>query len=136
GPRSPPSSKGSGGAIWKTAGLQRPGLKTSRCRASNRMPSIPSARGGSGPSQKSSSPAIAEIREGWSMADTHDIVEPLTKLVRAKTADARARVTDVQALPGHAGFGYSFLLERGSAAAKPSGKLVLRVAPEGVRISG
>jgi aminoglycoside phosphotransferase (APT) family kinase protein len=70
------------------------------------------------------------------MADTHAIVEPLTKLVRSKTGDASARVTDVQALPGHAGFGYSFLLERGSAAAKPSGKLVLRVAPEGVRIAG
>jgi aminoglycoside phosphotransferase (APT) family kinase protein len=69
------------------------------------------------------------------MADTRAITEPLTKLVRAKTGDAGARVTEVSALPGHAGFGYSFFLER-SRVAQPSGKLVLRVAPPGVRISG
>jgi aminoglycoside phosphotransferase (APT) family kinase protein len=69
------------------------------------------------------------------MADTQAITEPLTKLVRAKTGDAGARVTEVSPLPGHAGFGYSFFLER-SGAAQPSGKLVLRVAPPGVRIAG
>jgi aminoglycoside phosphotransferase (APT) family kinase protein len=69
------------------------------------------------------------------MADNQAITEPLTQLVRAKTGDARARVTEVSPLPGHAGFGFSFLLER-SDAAEPSGKLVLRVAPPGVRIAG
>ncbi len=69
------------------------------------------------------------------MADAQAITESLTKLARAKTGDVGARVTEVSALPGHAGFGYSFFLER-SNAAKPSGKLVLRVAPPGVRIAG
>jgi len=59
-----------------------------------------------------------------------------TALVRAKTADPAARVTEVTPLPGHAGFGYSFVLTRSVAAAQPAGKLVLRVAPEGVRIAG
>ena len=36
------------------------------------------------------------------------------------------------ALPGHAGFGYSFILER-TTRGGASGKLVLRVAPEGVQ---
>jgi aminoglycoside phosphotransferase (APT) family kinase protein len=70
------------------------------------------------------------------VADTARITEPLTALLRAKTGDGGARVTDVRPLPGHAGFGYGFVLERSRADAKPSGRLVLRVAPEGVRISG
>src|SRR4051812_9994497 len=70
------------------------------------------------------------------MKEAPGIAEPLTALVRAKTGDERARPIDVQPLPGHAGFGFSFLLERSEPGAKPSGKLVLRVAPEGVRISG
>jgi aminoglycoside phosphotransferase (APT) family kinase protein len=69
------------------------------------------------------------------MAETQAITEPLTRLVRAKTGDRAAQVTEVSALPGHAGFGYSFVLEC-STGAQPSGKLVLRVAPPGVRIAG
>ena len=56
-------------------------------------------------------------------------------MVRAKTGDPGARISEVTALPGHAGFGYSFILER-TTAGGPAGKLVLRVAPEGVRIAG
>ena len=64
-----------------------------------------------------------------------EISDQLTRLVRAKTADANALVREISPLPGHAGFGYSFVLDRATAGG-PSGKLVLRVAPEGVRISG
>jgi aminoglycoside phosphotransferase (APT) family kinase protein len=69
------------------------------------------------------------------MVDAQAITEPLTRLVRAKTRDGAARVTEVSALPGHAGFGYSFILERGGSSQPPE-KLVLRVAPPDVRISG
>jgi aminoglycoside phosphotransferase (APT) family kinase protein len=68
-------------------------------------------------------------------ADLGQITAQLTALVRAKTGDAGARVTEVTPLPGHAGFGYSFVLER-TTAGGPAGRLVLRVAPEGVRIAG
>ena len=68
-------------------------------------------------------------------ADIGQIGEQLTALVRAKTGDSDARVEDVTPLPGHAGFGYSFTLQR-TTTGGPSGKLVLRVAPEGVRIAG
>jgi len=68
-------------------------------------------------------------------ADIGQITAQLTALVRAKTGDAGARVTGVTPLPGHAGFGYSFVLERMTAGG-PAGRLVLRVAPEGVRIAG
>jgi len=68
-------------------------------------------------------------------ASIEEITSQLTTLVRARTGDSGANVHDVTPLPGHAGFGYSFILERATAGG-PSGKLVLRVAPEGVRIAG
>jgi aminoglycoside phosphotransferase (APT) family kinase protein len=64
-----------------------------------------------------------------------EISVQLTRLVRAKTGDSAAAVREISPLPGHAGFGYSFMLDRTTSGA-PVGKLVLRVAPEGVRISG
>ncbi len=70
------------------------------------------------------------------MATIEQRTAQLTALVQAKTADRGAAVSDVHPLPGHAGFGYSFTLVRSDPAAKPAGKLVLRVAPEGVRIAG
>lgn len=68
-------------------------------------------------------------------ATIEQITEQLTRLVRAKTGDSGAAVNSVSALPGHAGFGYSFVLER-TTSGGPAGKLVLRVAPEGTRIAG
>src|SRR5690348_7060244 len=68
-------------------------------------------------------------------ANIEQITEQTTRMVRAKTGDPGARVSNVSPLPGHAGFGYSFILER-TTAGGPSGKLVLRVAPEGTRIAG
>ncbi len=68
-------------------------------------------------------------------ASIEEITRQATTMVRAKTGDPGARISEVSPLPGHAGFGYSFILER-TTAGGPSGKLVLRVAPEGVRIAG
>jgi aminoglycoside phosphotransferase (APT) family kinase protein len=70
------------------------------------------------------------------MTKRDGIEEALCRLVRAKTGDAGAEIADIQTLPGHAGFSYSFELKRSSAGATPSGKLVVRIAPEGVRIAG
>ena len=68
-------------------------------------------------------------------ASIEEITRQATAMVRAKTGDPGARISEVSPLPGHAGFGYSFILER-TTSGGPSGKLVLRVAPEGVRIAG
>lgn len=63
------------------------------------------------------------------------ISEQLTRLVRTRTGDPRAAIREISPLPGHAGFGYSFVLDR-TTPGGASGKLALRVAPEGVRIAG
>jgi aminoglycoside phosphotransferase (APT) family kinase protein len=68
-------------------------------------------------------------------AATEQIAQQLTRLARAKTGDAGATVRDIAPLPGHAGFGYRFALDR-TTAGGVGGKLVLRVAPEGTRIAG
>jgi len=71
------------------------------------------------------------------MAFEAEITRQLTVLVRAKTGDNDARVSGLEALPGHAGQSYSFDCEARSAAGAPRReKLVLRLAPEGVRIAG
>ena len=57
----------------------------------------------------------------------------LTALVRARTADGATTVHSLETLPGHAGFSYSFVLER---PGDPAIKLVLRIAPPGVKIAG
>jgi len=69
-------------------------------------------------------------------ADLEQVTAQLTALVRAKTGDAGARAQSLETLPGHAGFSYSFSLERSEARAMPSGKYVVRIAPPGVKISG
>jgi aminoglycoside phosphotransferase (APT) family kinase protein len=69
-------------------------------------------------------------------ADLEQIAAQLTKMLRARTGDASARVSGVEPLQGRAAFGCSFVLERGVQDPAPSRKLVLRLAPEGVRIAG
>src|SRR5208283_204816 len=64
------------------------------------------------------------------------VTAQLTALVRAKTGDSRARAHSLESLPGHAGFSYSFILERSASDAAPAGKFVVRIAPPGVKISG
>ena len=68
------------------------------------------------------------------MATDSDIARQLTQLVRAKIGDAD--VYALTTLPGHAGQSYSFELESGPASGRMREKLVLRLAPEGVRIAG
>jgi aminoglycoside phosphotransferase (APT) family kinase protein len=70
------------------------------------------------------------------MATDSDVARQLTQLVRAKTGDAAAEVHALTTLPGHAGQSYSFELEAGPPTARIREKLVLRLAPEGVRIAG
>ncbi len=64
------------------------------------------------------------------------VTAQLTALVRAKTGDCGARVHSLESLPGHAGFSYSFVLERDAPGAAPAGKFVVRIAPPAVKISG
>jgi aminoglycoside phosphotransferase (APT) family kinase protein len=65
------------------------------------------------------------------VSDT-DIAERLRALVQARTGDPAAAVESISTLPGHAGQSYSFdLIAHGRRQ-----KLVLRIAPEGVRIAG
>jgi aminoglycoside phosphotransferase (APT) family kinase protein len=68
--------------------------------------------------------------------DIEQVTAQLTSLVRAKTGDAGARAHTLESLPGHAGFSYSFILERSTSGAKPAGRFVVRIAPPGVKISG
>ncbi|MGD0076383.1 MAG: phosphotransferase family protein [Candidatus Binataceae bacterium] len=71
-----------------------------------------------------------------SAGDSAEIIRQLTALCRAKSGDPGAKVSEIGALPGHAGFSYSFVLETQSGGAARREKLVLRLAPAGVRISG
>ena len=68
--------------------------------------------------------------------DIEQVTAQLTALVRAKTGDAGARAHSLESLPGHAGFSYSFILDRSDPGATPAGKYVVRIAPPGVKISG
>ncbi|MGH7987087.1 MAG: phosphotransferase family protein [Candidatus Binataceae bacterium] len=67
------------------------------------------------------------------MATEAEITRQLTALVRARTRDPHATASALIVLPGHAGQSYSFELER---TGEPAEKLVLRLAPEGVRSVG
>jgi aminoglycoside phosphotransferase (APT) family kinase protein len=60
----------------------------------------------------------------------------LTALVRARIGDPLAAVSALTALPGHAGQSYGFALEHSEGGRRISERLVLRIAPEGVRIAG
>jgi aminoglycoside phosphotransferase (APT) family kinase protein len=66
------------------------------------------------------------------MASEVEVASRLREFARARTGDPAAEVRAIAALPGHAGQSYSFELE----ACGTREKLVLRVAPEGVRIAG
>ncbi len=68
--------------------------------------------------------------------DIEQVTAQLTALVRAKTGDPGARAHSLESLPGHAGFSYSFFLDRSEPTATPAGKYVVRIAPPGVKISG
>ncbi|MGH7934041.1 MAG: phosphotransferase family protein [Candidatus Binataceae bacterium] len=68
-------------------------------------------------------------------AISDETIAGLNALVRAKTGDPGARAHSLETLPGHAGFSYSFVLER-TDGRRPAGKLVVRMAPPGVKIAG
>lgn len=70
------------------------------------------------------------------MVSDEEITRQLTALVRARTGDPSARIGALTILPGHAGQSYSFELEAGAGAAARRERLVVRLAPEGVRPVG
>ena len=70
------------------------------------------------------------------MASEQEIARQLAALVRAKTGDPSARIGPLTTLPGHAGQSYGFDLETGSGPSARRERLVLRLAPEGVRPVG
>jgi aminoglycoside phosphotransferase (APT) family kinase protein len=63
---------------------------------------------------------------------SEELAEQLTALCRARTGDPAASAREVMRLPGHAGFSYSFTLRALGACER----LVLRLAPPGVRVRG
>ncbi|MDO8432129.1 MAG: phosphotransferase family protein [Candidatus Binatus sp.] len=69
-------------------------------------------------------------------ANIEQVTAQLTRLVRAKTGDPGASAHSLETLPGHAGFSYSFILERSTPTATPAGKFVVRMAAPAVKISG
>jgi aminoglycoside phosphotransferase (APT) family kinase protein len=60
------------------------------------------------------------------------LIEQLASFCRAHSGDPAAAVSDVRAMPGHAGFSYGFTLR----TADGEQRLVLRLAPPGVRPEG
>jgi aminoglycoside phosphotransferase (APT) family kinase protein len=64
------------------------------------------------------------------------IARQLTVLVRQKISDPDATVGEPAALPGHAGLSYSFELTYRAGATRRTERLVIRLAPEGVPITG
>lgn len=70
------------------------------------------------------------------MASEGDIAQQLRALARARTGDPEAAVRGLTALPGHAGQSYGFELVRHGGGRGINERLVLRLAPEGVRIAG
>jgi aminoglycoside phosphotransferase (APT) family kinase protein len=57
----------------------------------------------------------------------------LNAMVRARTDESTARAHSLETLPGHAGFSYSFILDRDGHLSR---KLVVRIAPPAVKIAG
>jgi aminoglycoside phosphotransferase (APT) family kinase protein len=70
------------------------------------------------------------------MAAEAGIEKQLREFVRAKSADPAAEVSAISPLPGHAGQSYGFELGYAAGAARVREKLVLRLAPAGVRAVG
>ena len=65
-----------------------------------------------------------------------EIREQLMAMVRERTGDRDAQVSEPVALPGHAGLSYSFELDWRSSAGPAHEQLVIRLAPAGVRAVG
>jgi aminoglycoside phosphotransferase (APT) family kinase protein len=70
------------------------------------------------------------------MSTEEEITRQLTGLVQERTGDWQAVVGALTVLPGHAGQSYSFELQTKTGQSDRPEKLVLRLAPEGVRSVG
>jgi len=69
-------------------------------------------------------------------AQSDRIARQLRALMRERTGDPDASVSEPIPLPGHAGLSYSFELTARVGAASRTERLVIRLAPEGVPIAG
>ena len=65
-----------------------------------------------------------------------ELTQRLAPFVQAKYADASARVFDVEAMPGHAGFAYGFSVEAGDPNARHVESWFLRLPPPNVNWRG
>src|ERR1700685_1516816 len=71
------------------------------------------------------------------MTSDAEILRQLTAFIRSSTGDPSAQVSALTALPCHAGLSYSFeLATAASGGGVARERLVLRLAPEGVRPTG
>lgn len=68
--------------------------------------------------------------------DTTELAQRLKAFCRAHTADRGANVGEITALPGHAGFSWSFRLDFRESCHYVTEDLVLRLPPPGVRWVG
>jgi aminoglycoside phosphotransferase (APT) family kinase protein len=75
------------------------------------------------------------------LEQTRQIARQLTLLIRERTGDPQAVVSEPHALPGHAGLSYSFELTVRAGVPQTltmpqTERLVIRLAPEGVPVAG
>src|SRR5207302_10034873 len=77
-------------------------------------------------------PPAVRVRADRGPVSEEALAAQLAALCRARTGDPAASAGEVARLPGHAGFSYSFTLRALGARER----LVLRLAPPGVRVHG
>lgn len=73
---------------------------------------------------------------GEPAVDVNELAPLLQAFCRVHTGDAGATVTDVEAMPGHAGFSWGFTLRHATQGPPADARLVLRLPPPGVRWVG
>ncbi len=60
----------------------------------------------------------------------------LVPFCRAQTGDPNAAVSDLEVMPGHAGFSYGFTIDYREAGSRRRESFVIRLAPPGVKLEG
>ncbi len=70
------------------------------------------------------------------MTVLRDLRERLLVFARAQTGDPRATVTEVEVMPGHAGFSYGFTMQYRAGGGDRAESFVMRLPPPGVKLEG
>lgn len=68
--------------------------------------------------------------------DTAELASRLEAFCRAHTGDATASVSDIEVMPGHAGFSWGFRLDAEIDGQRREERLIIRMPPPGVRWVG